>query len=88
MMMWSVLEPNDPESRVMYRNLRNLVERDIMQQAEIDRQFTPGTESCGPNMTSSWSRGAQPSKSTKTCVPMKDRLGGIRNIRHIPENWR
>jgi hypothetical protein len=27
MMMWSVLEPNDPESRVMYRNLRNLVER-------------------------------------------------------------
>lgn len=53
MMLRSIPEPDKPEARMMYRNLCNLVERDIVQQAEIDRQFTPGTESCGPNMTSS-----------------------------------
>jgi hypothetical protein len=37
MMLWSIPEPDEPEARVMYRNLRNLVEKAAVQQGEIDR---------------------------------------------------
>lgn len=37
MMLRSIPEPYEPEAKVMYRNLHNLVERAIVQQAEIDR---------------------------------------------------
>ena len=37
MMLWSIPKPDEPQGREMYRNLRNLVERDAIQQAEIDR---------------------------------------------------
>jgi hypothetical protein len=36
MMLRSIPEPNEPEARAMYRNLCNLVENVVMQQAEID----------------------------------------------------
>lgn len=38
MMLGSILEPDEPEAKVMYRNLRNLVERAAVQQAEVDQQ--------------------------------------------------
>jgi hypothetical protein len=31
MMLWSILEPDKPEARAMYRNLRNLVEKAMVQ---------------------------------------------------------
>jgi hypothetical protein len=37
MMLRSIPEPDEPETRAMYRNLRNLVERVAVQQAKIDR---------------------------------------------------
>jgi hypothetical protein len=48
MMLRSILELGEPEAKTMYMNLRNLVERAVVQQAEIDRQFTLNTKSHGP----------------------------------------
>jgi hypothetical protein len=38
MMLWSILEPDAPEARAMYRNLQNLVDKATVQQVEINRQ--------------------------------------------------
>jgi hypothetical protein len=37
MMLRSIPEPDELEARVMYQNLRNLVEMDVAQQDEINR---------------------------------------------------
>jgi hypothetical protein len=37
MMLQSIPEPDELEARVMYQNLRNLEEMDVIQQDEIDR---------------------------------------------------
>jgi hypothetical protein len=44
----------------MYWNLRNLVERNILQQAEVDRQQHTNIESRGTCTTLSWSKGHRP----------------------------
>lgn len=38
MMLPSIPEPDEPEAKVMYQNLRNLVERTAVLQVEIDWQ--------------------------------------------------
>jgi hypothetical protein len=53
MMLRSIPEPDEPEARVMYRNLRNLVEKAAVQQAKIDRQLPTGANTYDPHMTSS-----------------------------------
>jgi tRNA C32,U32 (ribose-2'-O)-methylase TrmJ len=60
MVLQSISEMDEPDARVMYRNLRNLVERAAVQQAEIDRQFPLRTKSYNPKMASSWSKGHNP----------------------------
>jgi hypothetical protein len=37
MMLYSILELDEPGARTMYKNLRNLVENVIVQQAGINR---------------------------------------------------
>jgi hypothetical protein len=37
MMLHSIPEPGEPEAKTMYRNLRNLMERDAVQEAETIR---------------------------------------------------
>lgn len=44
MMFQSIPEPGESEAKVMYENLHNFVERAVVEQAEIDRQFTLGME--------------------------------------------
>jgi Fe2+ or Zn2+ uptake regulation protein len=56
----SILESGMPEAKTMYRNLHNFVERAAVQQVEIDRQFSLGIESHGPQTASSWSMGHNP----------------------------
>lgn len=60
-MLRSNLESGALEAKVMYWNLHNFVDRDIVQQGVIDRQFPLRIESYDPETTSSWSRGAHPS---------------------------
>jgi hypothetical protein len=45
MTLCSILEPNEPEARVMYRNLCEWVEKGAVQQVEIDRQLPTGADS-------------------------------------------
>jgi hypothetical protein len=52
MMLRSILEPDESESRAMYRNLRNLVEKAAVEQTEIDRQAPTDTDSDDTRMTS------------------------------------
>jgi hypothetical protein len=86
MMLRSIPKPNEPEAKAMYRNLRNLAKRAVVQQAKIDQQMPLGTESYDPQTALSWSRGAQASQSMRAHIPLKDHLGGIRNTRHIIDN--
>lgn len=44
MMLRSILEPSELETKVIYENLHNFVERTAVQQAKINRQFLLGTE--------------------------------------------
>jgi hypothetical protein len=37
MMLQSLSEANEPEAKTMYQNLRDFVERVVVQQVEIDR---------------------------------------------------
>lgn len=55
MMLQSIPKPDEPEARVMYQNICNLVEKVAVQQVEIDRQTPTDTESYGPRTASSWS---------------------------------
>jgi hypothetical protein len=59
----------------MYQDLRDLVERVILQKAKIDRQTPTDRDSFGTCSTSTWSMEALPSKSMESWVPMKNRLG-------------
>jgi hypothetical protein len=87
MMFRSNREPDESEARAMYQNLYNLVEKTVVQQAKIDRWAPTGTDSFGTLSASSWSRGALPSQSTKSHIPLKNHLGDIRDARHILNNW-
>jgi hypothetical protein len=69
----------------MYWNLRNPVERAVVQ-VEVDWRQHTGTESRGTHTTSSWSKRAQASQSTLTHVHIKHRIGGIRDTWHILDN--
>lgn len=71
----------------MYRNLCNLVEKTTVQQAKIDRRVPSGVDSYGTRTTSSWSKGAQPSQSTRVCVLLKNCLGDIHDTCNILNNW-
>lgn len=51
MMLRPILESDKPEVRVMYCNLRNLVEKATVQQAKIDRHAPIGVESNDANTT-------------------------------------
>jgi hypothetical protein len=72
----------------MYRNLHKLVERVAVQQVEVDPRQHIGMEGRGTHTASSWSKGAQASQSTITCVYIKHRIGGIRDAQHILDNMR
>jgi hypothetical protein len=76
-MLRSILEPDEPEAKEMYWNLRNLVERVTVQQAKVDRWQRTDTESRGTHTTLSWSKGALASQSTPTHIHIKHRIGGI-----------
>jgi hypothetical protein len=65
----------------MYQDLRDLVERVILQKAKIDRQTPTDRDSFGTCSTSTWSMEALPSKSMESWVPMKNRLGNICDAR-------
>jgi hypothetical protein len=88
MMLRPILESDKPEVRVMYCNLRNLVEKATVQQAKIDRHAPIGVESNDANTTHRLiiEQGAQPSYSTRSCVPLKDYLRDIRNTYCIINN--
>lgn len=88
MMLCSIPESSKPEAKTMYRNLHNLLEGAVVQQAKVDRQFSLGTESHGPQTASSWSMGAQPTRSTRTCFPMRDCIENIHDARCILDNRR
>jgi hypothetical protein len=74
MILQSILEPYEIEAKAMYRNNYNLVEKVVIQQAKIDCQTPTTVDSYGMRMTSSWSRDAQPSQSTKDRVPAKNHI--------------
>lgn len=44
-MLRSLSEPDEPEAKTMYQNLRDFVERVVVQQVEIDRLSLFGSES-------------------------------------------
>jgi tRNA C32,U32 (ribose-2'-O)-methylase TrmJ len=69
MMLRSIPEPDEPKAKMMYRNLRNLVERAAVQQAEIDRQLPTEMDSYNPYMASSWSRGRSTPNLRKHASP-------------------
>jgi hypothetical protein len=61
----------------MYQNLHNLVERAVVQQAEVDQRQHTGIESHGTHMSSSWSKGAQAYQSTPMRIHIKHIIRGI-----------
>lgn len=79
MMLRSIPELNEPEVRTMYRILHNLVEKATIQHVVIDRQALTGTERYDTRTTSSWSKRAQPSQSTRERVPAKNHIREIRD---------
>ena len=44
MMLGSILEPDEPEAKVMYRNLRKFMEKSTIQQAKIDWHMPTNTD--------------------------------------------
>jgi hypothetical protein len=53
MMLRSIHEPGEPEAKAMYQNLCNLVERVVVQQADVNWRQHTGTESRVTHMASS-----------------------------------
>lgn len=50
MMLWSILKPDALKARAMYRNLQNLVDKAMVQQAEINRQVPIEAYKRDPNI--------------------------------------
>jgi hypothetical protein len=83
MMLHSIPEPYEPEVRVMYQILRNLVEKVTIEQAKIDQQEPIGADSYDTRTTSSWIKRAQPYQSTRTYIPLKDHLRDMHDASYI-----